>query len=74
LNIADNILELITVSLPLRSIHEEGECNEEMIEQMKEYILVEEVFEDEDDESSENSDEDDDDDIDPRWSALKGLK
>lgn len=79
LNIADSILELITVSLPLRTIHEEGECNEEMIEQLKEYVLVEDVFEDKsDDESFENSeDEDNDDDdqeIDPRWAALKGLK
>lgn len=79
LDIADNILELITVSLPLRTIHEEGECNEEMIEQLKEYVLVEEFDEDEDDEESfedsENDDDDDDDqEIDPRWSALKGLK
>lgn len=78
LNIADNILELIMVSLPLRSIHEEGECNEEMIERFKEYVLVEEYDEDEDDEDlledSEEEDGDDDGEIDPRWSALKGLK
>ncbi len=80
LDIADNMLELMTVSLPLRTIHEDGECNEEMINQLKEYVLVEEVFEDEDDEESpedseeENNDDDDDQEIDPRWSALKGLK
>lgn len=83
LNIADNILELMTVSLPLRSIHNEGDCNEEMIERFKEYVLVEEYDEDEDDEDlSDDSDEedenddsnDDDGEIDPRWSALKGLK
>jgi uncharacterized metal-binding protein YceD (DUF177 family) len=78
LNIADNILELITVSLPLRSIHEEGECNEEMIERFKEYVLVEE-FDEDDEDLSDDSDEDNDDDdgdgeTDPRWSALKGLK
>lgn len=63
------------VSLPLRSIHDEGECNEEMIEQLKEYVLVEEKFDNEDDEDlSDDSEDEDNDDIDPRWSVLKGLK
>jgi len=75
LDVSDNILELIMVSLPLRSIHDEGECNEDMMEQLKEYVLVEEKFEAEDnDELSDDSEEDDQDEVDPRWSALKGLK
>ncbi len=75
LDISVNILELMMVSLPLRSIHDEGECNEEMIEQLKEYVLVEEKFDNEDDEDlSDDSEDEDNDDIDPRWSVLKGLK
>ena len=75
LDIATNILELIMVSLPLRSIHDEGECNKEMTEQLKEYVLVEEKFDVEDEaDFSDDSEEDDQDEIDPRWSALKGLK
>jgi len=75
LDISDNILELIMVSLPLRSIHNEGECNEEMMEQLSEYVLVEEKFEAEDnDELSDDSEDDDQGEIDPRWSVLKGLK
>lgn len=58
--------ELITVLLPSRVVHEEGECNEDMVELLEQYTQG----------STENwddDDEDNDDDIDPRWSALKDL-
>jgi DUF177 domain-containing protein len=77
INVAENILELITVSLPKRSVHNEGECNEDMISLLDEYVMVsdEEAITSEDEPQSEkNKGEDDDDDIDPRWSALKDLK
>lgn len=51
--------ELLTVSLPNKNIHEEGECNEEMLDLLDKY--------------SGYDKEDDDDDIDPRWKALKNL-
>jgi uncharacterized metal-binding protein YceD (DUF177 family) len=72
LDISLNILELIMVSLPLRSIHNEGDCNEEMIEQLKEYVLVEEKFESED--LSDDSLDKHNDEIDHRWSVLKSLR
>jgi uncharacterized protein len=73
INIKDNIFELITVSLPLRSVHKKGECNEEMLEILGEYILTKEkVIKDESDEN--DSDDDDNEDIDPRWEALNKLK
>lgn len=63
LDVRDSILEFITVSLPSRCIHAEGECNEEMISLLKEYS------------SGQNWDSDEDnDDVDPRWEALKKLK
>ena len=73
INIKDNVFELITVSLPLRSVHKKGECNEEMLEILGEYILTKEkVIKEESDEN--DSDDDDNDDIDPRWEALNKLK
>lgn len=67
INIQDSILEFILVSLPSRVVHEEGKCNEEMLDLLSEYVMIstEESVEDE---------EDDNEEIDPRWSALKGLK
>ena len=57
------------MSLPARSVHPEGECNEEMISILNEYILITE------DEANERSSEDDDEeDIDPRWAELNKLK
>jgi uncharacterized protein len=59
LETADHFYELITISLPSRSLHPEGECDPEVIEKLEEH-------------SVEVEDEDNDD-IDPRWAALKGL-
>lgn len=81
------IYELITVSLPVRLLHEEGACNEEMLEALNEYLVNPEDEDQDDDDWYDNpdeededwtdddddSDDDDDDDIDPRWSALKNL-
>src|SRR5690554_599363 len=60
------IYELLTVALPARSIHEEGACNEEMLDLLDDYV----GFDDDLGESEENED----DNIDPRWLALKKLK
>jgi uncharacterized protein len=83
LDVAPHIYELITVSLPVRMIHEEGGCNEEMVEALSQYLLNPEDDEDLDnddydeedwDEEEDNDDDDDPDgDIDPRWSVLKDL-
>lgn len=68
IDVKENILELITVSLPSRAIHREGECNEEMISILDEYVLI--SVDEEDEDSSEEFEEN----IDPRWSALNKLK
>ena len=65
LDIRESILEFITVSLPARCVHNEGECNEEMISLLDEYSGGQDWEADEDD---------DDEDVDPRWEALKKLK
>lgn len=88
LDVAPHIYELITVSLPVRMIHEEGECNEEMVEALNQHLLNpededewdeeddwdDEDFDDEDwEEESDDDDDDPDGGIDPRWSVLKNL-
>jgi len=87
LDLRDNLLELITVSLPSRTIHADGECNEEMLELLSQYrvnadkddfdeenaeAFDEGALEDEVDVDDEVTDEDDAY-IDPRWAALKKL-
>lgn len=78
LDVKDNILELISVSLPSRAIHPEGECNEEMIELLNQYRVNSDDEEDYDDEDFEEElDEDEEEgeeNVDPRWAALRNLK
>lgn len=66
IDLHDNIYELITVSLPTRSLHPKGECNEEMMELLSKYTLQQPArSEDDDDEDDwEDGDWDDDDDWD----------
>lgn len=86
LDVAPHMYELITVSLPVRMIHEEGACNEEMVEALNQYLLNpqdeeewddegwdDEDFDDEDWEDESDDDDDPDGGIDPRWSVLKNL-
>lgn len=73
IDLNDLLYELISVSMPARSIHDEGDCNENVAE----FFIGGDDDEDESDEEEDNSADDDngddDDDIDPRWSALKNL-
>jgi uncharacterized metal-binding protein YceD (DUF177 family) len=68
LDLKETIYELITISLPSRTIHEEGDCNEEMIAALKEYLVNPE-----DDFEKDDSKEKNEINIDPRWSKLKDL-
>ena len=61
LDLRDHLLELVSVCLPSRSIHPEGECNEDMLDLIDEYTGA---FEEE--EETEETD--------PRWDSLKKLK
>ena len=60
INVQQAIYELITVSIPSRPIHEDNECEKEMVELIKKYTQPEQKKED-------------DNDVDPRWEALKNL-
>ena len=88
IDLTPHLYEFVTVSLPARIVHPKGECNEEMIELLKQYSGAPADSEDDESEdddwddddwdddewNDEDDDTDDDDDpIDPRWSALKNL-
>ncbi len=83
LNVGATLLELINVSLPARAVHNDGKCNDDMLELFDEYVVnKEDDFNEEFDELDEESEfennkqeeEDVSDEIDPRWEALKKLK
>lgn len=59
LDVSQQVYEMISLALPIRPMHEEGECDEEMVKLIEKYQIKEEKK--------------DEDDIDPRWSVLKGL-
>lgn len=63
IDVAPVLYELLTVALPSRTVHEESECNEEMLDLLDHYA---DSSEDQEDSSSEEN-------IDPRWNALKKL-
>ena len=59
LHIKDTLLEFMTVLLPIRTIHPQGECNEEMMQLLNEYLITS-LDEDEDDEDLDDEEYDDD--------------
>lgn len=76
IDITNPIYELITTQLPLRVLHDEGECDEEMWELLQQHIVNPEDEEDLDDEDWDDEDEewdfdedetDSDDDDDEDW-------
>ncbi|WP_027421444.1 YceD family protein [Crocinitomix catalasitica] len=71
IDISMPIFEISSLLLPSKRTHKKGGCNEEMLNAIDNYLIVEStgnksVGGDEDEESN--------DEIDPRWSALKNLK
>lgn len=70
IDITNPVFEFISLLLPARRIHPKGECNEEMLEEIDKYLMVESDSTEENKDDSNN----DDNEIDPRWSKLKDLK
>jgi uncharacterized protein len=62
LDVTETIYEFITISLPIRNEHEEGECNEETLEILKQYMMVRDPNAPEDDDDDWDGDDDWDDD------------
>jgi uncharacterized metal-binding protein YceD (DUF177 family) len=49
------------MAIPSRSVHDEGECDEEMVKLIEKF------------QNQPKEEKNKEDDIDPRWSALKNL-
>ena len=64
INIKNSLLEFMNVLLPSRSIHKEGECNEEMLDYLNQYIVNPLDEDDDEDDFDDDEDDDDDDDFD----------
>lgn len=73
IDISEQLLEFVTVSLPARVLHEDEEdCNEEMIDLLDDYVINADDSDEDEDESE--VDDENDEITDPRWDALRGLK
>ena len=59
LDVAWLIYEFVALAVPMRHVHEEGQCNPDMIRRIEQLVV----------DSS-----DDDEAVDPRWNELKKLK
>lgn len=64
IDVTEPIYQMIIISIPSRNVHEEGECDEEMLSLLRKYT----VNDNEDDAESEDDDDDDEDSV---WSILK---
>lgn len=69
IDVTNFIYEFIRLSIPSKIVHEEGQCNEEMLEQLSKYLVSEEPKD-----PSEGANANEDEEIDPRWAALNKLK
>ena len=69
IDITHPIYEFINLALPTRRLHEnKSDCNQDMLKEINNYLLIE------DEDSEEVDDENENTEIDPRWSALNKLK
>ena len=67
-----HLYEFVHLSLPSKRVHEEGECNTDMLDALDEYLVHEDMSSETDEDSDSN--DDGNEDVDPRWAALKDLK
>jgi uncharacterized metal-binding protein YceD (DUF177 family) len=71
IDISIPVFEFLSLLLPIRRIHSKGKCNQEMLNEIDNYLIVKEskVVRDSNEETEDNDNE-----IDPRWASLKKLK
>lgn len=71
INIAWNMYEYIALSLPIKRVHPDGECNQEMAQRLEAVMLIEI---DEDEELIDRRiEQEGNEEVDPRWEELKKL-
>jgi uncharacterized metal-binding protein YceD (DUF177 family) len=70
IDLTQPIFEFITLSIPSKRLHKKGGCNQTMLKEINNYLLVEE----EDENLNESTNGLEENETDPRWSALNKLK
>ncbi len=71
IDLTQPIFEFITLSIPSKRLHKNGECNQTMLKEINNYLLVEK---DEETLSKSINKNEKEKEIDPRWSELNKLK
>jgi len=69
INVAWYMYEFIALAIPIKHVHEPGDCNEAMASRLREFCVDERVEEDDDISGLENHFRA----TDPRWDALRNL-
>jgi uncharacterized metal-binding protein YceD (DUF177 family) len=69
IDVSQPIYELTILAIPSKRVHSEGDCNQEMLEAMDDYLMVET-----DDAELNNAEDVEDQSVDPRWEGLNKLK
>lgn len=72
LNVAHLINDSIELTIPLKHVHPEGQCNEEMSKKLQEHSVNE--TDDEGNTYAAYEEDEEDNATDPRWDALKKIK
>ena len=72
LNIAWLLYEFVALSIPIALTHNEGECNEEMMEAYHK-VVVRSVDNNSSDDDDDDNEVRENDKVDPRWEALKNI-
>jgi len=70
IDVTQPIYEFSYLLLPARRVHPKGKCNQEMLNDIDQYLMVKKTAKKSKEEIAKKNDEE----IDPRWSALKKLK
>jgi uncharacterized protein len=70
IDVSQAIYEATCLAIPSKRVHQDGQCNKEMLNAMDNYLMIE--SEEEEEPSTDN--DDDNDEVDPRWAALNKLK
>jgi DUF177 domain-containing protein len=73
IDISQPIYEFVAIAIPSKRMHAKGECNQEMLEKMDNYLMIESDDATKSNEASEEKSSDTEQ-TDPRWSELKKLK
>jgi len=78
INIAWFLYEFIVLNIPIKHVHQTGECNKTMVTKLKRHITRQKSDDDEEDSSIELEDDDDfsteEIQTDPRWDGLQNIE